>query len=498
MRPYVALGVRNRTLMEGYGLLESYRRKIPGTACQIEKALDVGEGFAVRLCHEIEDRKRIRLLMEREIRQEKYTQEFFDSIDSAYKEVVQDIKSFSQTDFSSSSPKELLNYFDRFYQIYVTTVHPMVLAIYASDLQDLFETELRKVFEELDPFSEKITEYTALLLTPTRLTTVQKEEQLLFELQHEIETAGATERESFHMFIEKPEIAEQLRRLATDFGWFHMEYLGEPRTTDEYQRQLWERVEDLKKAEVSWKNQISPKIRLQEITKEQGAFFVQHSQAHLLATLVFAMQEFLIVLDFSKADLVEGLYYGRSLLSELAKRVGLGSWIDVRYLLPEELRNLIRSKKQVGFEYIRERKARWACLLEKGVITPYFGEEAKRVADRLLEKEVLTESKEFKGLTAYPGKIVGVASVVTSASGREKFQQGQILVTIDTTTELTSIIKKSVAIVADQGGLLSHTAIVAREFKIPCIVRTRIGTKLVKDGDTLEVDANAGTVKILN
>ena len=44
----------------------------------------------------------------------------------------------------------------------------------------------------------------------------------------------------------------------------------------------------------------------------------------------------------------------------------------------------------------------------------------------------------------------------------------------------------------------SHTAIVAREFKIPCIVKTNIGTKVVKDGDELEVDASNGVVKILS
>ena len=102
------------------------------------------------------------------------------------------------------------------------------------------------------------------------------------------------------------------------------------------------------------------------------------------------------------------------------------------------------------------------------------------------------------GNSKYPGVVRGIVGVVTSAQDREKFQQGQILVTVDTTTELTSIIKKSIAIVADQGGLLSHTAIVAREFKIPCIVRTRIGTKILKDGDYIEVDAGKGIVRKLN
>ena len=57
--------------------------------------------------------------------------------------------------------------------------------------------------------------------------------------------------------------------------------------------------------------------------------------------------------------------------------------------------------------------------------------------------------------------------------------------------------KKASAIVTEQGGITSHAAIVSREMNIPCVIGTRIATRVLKDGDTVEVDANKGIVKKL-
>lgn len=498
MKPYAWLGIRNRTLWEGYGILESYLRPIWGSDCMIEKALDFGVGYADRLCDDVEERKRLRLLMEKEIREGKYTQEFFDAIDKAYKDAVQDIKTFWRADLANASPDELLAYVERYKEIYITTLHPMILAIYASDLGDFFDKELRETLKDEHPSQLDIIDNTALLLTPTRLTNVQKEEQMLIEIERSFAEAGEGDRAAFDAFTERPDISRRFEALAESFGWFHMEYIGEAKTADDYRALLWGRIEEMRKAGIPIREQLSPEERLADTIARQKAFFDTHPASDVFKKLVFAMQEFLIVLDFSKADLIEGIWYGRPLLAELGRRTGLNSWVDVRFLMHEELRDLLKNGRTVGTEYIRERKERFTLILEDGVITTYFGAEAKAKVEELVQTDEIENEKEFKGMTAFPGLVRGIACVVTNAAGRDKFQQGQILVTIDTTTELTSIIKKSIAIVADQGGLLSHTAIVSREFKIPCLVRTRVGTQLVKDGDEIEVDATNGVVRILS
>jgi pyruvate, water dikinase len=57
--------------------------------------------------------------------------------------------------------------------------------------------------------------------------------------------------------------------------------------------------------------------------------------------------------------------------------------------------------------------------------------------------------------------------------------------------------KKACAIVTDEGGITSHAAIVSRELGIPCIIGTKIATKILKDGMFVEVNANHGLIKIL-
>jgi pyruvate,water dikinase len=64
-----------------------------------------------------------------------------------------------------------------------------------------------------------------------------------------------------------------------------------------------------------------------------------------------------------------------------------------------------------------------------------------------------------------------------------------------TQPNVMDIASKAAAIVTDEGGMLSHAAIISRELMIPCIVGTHYATRVLKDGDMVEVDANAGIVK---
>ena len=66
-----------------------------------------------------------------------------------------------------------------------------------------------------------------------------------------------------------------------------------------------------------------------------------------------------------------------------------------------------------------------------------------------------------------------------------------------TTPDYIPAMKKAAAFVTDEGGITCHAAIIAREMKKPCIVGTKIATKVLHDGDLVEVDADKGVVRIL-
>jgi pyruvate, water dikinase len=72
-----------------------------------------------------------------------------------------------------------------------------------------------------------------------------------------------------------------------------------------------------------------------------------------------------------------------------------------------------------------------------------------------------------------------------------------VLVAGMTRPEYVSLMKNSSAIITDEGGITCHAAIVARELKKPCVIATKVATKVLKDGDLVEVDADKGIVKVI-
>ncbi len=99
-----------------------------------------------------------------------------------------------------------------------------------------------------------------------------------------------------------------------------------------------------------------------------------------------------------------------------------------------------------------------------------------------------------QGMAASPGVGTGIVKVVHGMEEISKIEKGDVLVTSMTNPDMVPAMKKAVAIVTDEGGLTCHAAIVSRELGVPCIVGTGNITKLVKDGDTISVDASHGKV----
>ena len=105
--------------------------------------------------------------------------------------------------------------------------------------------------------------------------------------------------------------------------------------------------------------------------------------------------------------------------------------------------------------------------------------------------------KVIRGVVANQGKAQGRARVITSSRQFKNFKKGEILVASMTRPDYTVILNKATAIITDEGGLTCHAAIVSRELGIPCIIGTKIATKVLKSGDRIKVDANKGVIKKL-
>ncbi len=112
------------------------------------------------------------------------------------------------------------------------------------------------------------------------------------------------------------------------------------------------------------------------------------------------------------------------------------------------------------------------------------------------ENEV-ADVTEFKGDIACKGKVTGCVRLILKSEDMVRFKDGEVLVSYMTMPAFMPVMHKAAAFITDEGGITSHAAIVARELKKPCIIGTKIATKVLKDGDMVEVDAENGIVKII-
>lgn len=145
---------------------------------------------------------------------------------------------------------------------------------------------------------------------------------------------------------------------------------------------------------------------------------------------------------------------------------------------------------------LRKRERCYILFNSKIIINKSLSELAKK-HNLKIEKEPGLAGKIIKGIVAKHGKARGIVRVITTKDQFQKVTKGDILVTSMTTPDYVPIMKLAAAIITDEGGVTCHAAIVARELKIPCIIGTKIATKVLKDGDLVEVDANKGIVRIL-
>jgi pyruvate,water dikinase len=105
-------------------------------------------------------------------------------------------------------------------------------------------------------------------------------------------------------------------------------------------------------------------------------------------------------------------------------------------------------------------------------------------------------SEELSGLAVSPGVVTGPARVILHA-GTEQVLPGEILVAPFTDPGWTPYFIPAAGIVMDQGGLLSHGSIVAREYGIPAVVNVGPATKIIKTGQMIQVDGDNGVVRIV-
>lgn len=247
-----------------------------------------------------------------------------------------------------------------------------------------------------------------------------------------------------------------------------------------------------------WLKKIEQRVKSFKIGREKdfSALYGQFLEFWPLANLPLALENALRILGRKKTLAkhqrrllkIRGFSQYKILRLEnlLDRSVKKPSW---QYGTPAEI-----LKSKISPAKLKNRR-KSILILEKGRVKIVTGGRAATWF------KIFTEAIEgpavIRGRTAYPGRARGRAKIVFYKKDLAKLKKGDILVAPMTEPDFVLAMKKAAAIITDEGGITSHAAIIARELKKPCIIGTKVATKVLKDGDLVEVDAGRGEVKIV-
>jgi phosphohistidine swiveling domain-containing protein len=201
--------------------------------------------------------------------------------------------------------------------------------------------------------------------------------------------------------------------------------------------------------------------------------------------------------DLRKSFIFQANYIISLFLEEFSRRYEVKN-DNLFFYAVGDLESLVNGRAVSANEIMRRKKG-FLVYADPGEekIHLLSGKAAQKTFQRYLRKSVDKKIQELKGLVVNRGNVTGKVKIVLSPREIGKMKKGDILVTTMTTPDYIVALRKASALITDEGGMTCHAAIVSRELKIPGIVATKFATKVLKDGDLIEVDANRGIVKWL-
>jgi pyruvate,water dikinase len=166
-----------------------------------------------------------------------------------------------------------------------------------------------------------------------------------------------------------------------------------------------------------------------------------------------------------------------------------------------ELKSLVAARRQY-FDHWHAKRGEMPKVLgsipeavEDPVLIEIFGLNPASI--RAVQNPEAARQTVMSGVAAAKGTARGIARVLQSSDELHRLEPGSILVCESTSPNWTPAFGKIAGAVCDGGGMLSHAAIVGREYGVPTVTAVGVATLSITDGDEIEVDGSTGTVTIL-
>lgn len=368
-----------------------------------------------------------------------------------------------------------------------------------SDGEDLTNHLLNYLRDKIEKNKLKLNfaESFSILTTPSKESFYQKEQKEFLEILKLIKTDPVAK----DIFLQKDvkKIEKDLSKINKNLKikilshhkkwcWVPYTYVG-PAYDLDYYLEIWS---SFLRQKINIKKELSKLYSSSQNTRQERLELFKKIKIDKSYRNVFDLAAQIVWLKAYRKDvLFHGCYIQDRILKELGKRAGL-SLMQMKHLAHFEINkfNNISANElnqRIKFSVIHTVKAKTKII---------SGPKAKAfLAKQFFEKVTIEDVSELKGTPACVGRVKGVIKVIDAPEEMGKMNAGDIMVSHATFPSLVPAMKKAAAIVTDDGGLTCHAAIVARELKTPCVVGTKIATKVLKDGDRVEVDANEGVVR---
>lgn len=355
------------------------------------------------------------------------------------------------------------------------------------------QSKIKKVFAEVF----------AILTTPTKESYMEKEEVSFLKVADKIDKKTKFKEKFIKANPAKlsselknwdKELYQKIRQHYNTFAPATFQYKGPAYPLTDYLGR-WQAL--LKEGQSPVKLLSDIKKKYQNLKTEQRQLFKELKLNQYEKNLVKMAQLMVYTKDDRKTALYQAFYYYEFILKEVAKRLNL-SLNQVWMMQPPEVIGALKTGK-IDSDNLNQRQIMlvdcWQRKGAKSVNKILTGREAKQFLNKIVWQKTKIKSDKLTGTCAYPGKVTGIVKIVNIPSEMSKMKQGNIMVAHNTNPNLVPAMKKAAALVGAAGGLTCHTAIVAREMKIPCLVGVLDCDRILRDGDQVEVDATRGIVK---
>jgi len=348
---------------------------------------------------------------------------------------------------------------------------------------------------------DKLNEYYAILSASEKSSEVQREELARINLILEIRglrqgneildkiKQGETE------IVENDDVVNLCRQHIIEYAWLPYGYSGPVMTMD----YLLELIRDnlSKKDSVEKQKENLENHYFDVISKKKE--IIDSKIPEDLRYISGVSSELMFMKDWRKGIYQKSYVSMDKIMNEISKRLGL-SLREVKYLSYDEIELVLIKKEFNDYrERVKQRMEECCYVVKDGNIKIFEGEECKKIIrEKVIAKtEDFSAMTELKGFVAYRGNASAIAKIILTKEDIPKLKEGEILVSSATNPDLILAMKKASAFVTDTGGITSHASIVARELKKPCVIGTKFATRVIKDGDLVEVDAEKGVVRII-